>query len=126
MVVIKNEHGLLGLGTIKSAVSQEWINEFGWFFACWYKFRKAKSYINYWVGMFKNRGGLIDHGTLKPGVSHKWFDELSRLTELFLHASRGGIIFYLYLWHLNAGGPVQLYLARVFRKNPLCAKMTTK
>ena len=129
MVVIKNGRGLLGLGTQKSAVSQEWINELGSFVACWCKFMKAKSYFNnYWVGVVKNEQGLKDRGTLKPGTSHKWFDELSRLIEWFLHADSDGIIFYstLYLSHLNAGGPLQLYLARVFRKNSLCAKMTTK
>ena len=31
MVVIKNGCGLLGLGTLKSAVSQEWTDELGWF-----------------------------------------------------------------------------------------------
>ena len=55
--------GLSGHGTLKSAVSQEWIDEMCWFFACWYKFRKAKSYFNnYWVGMVKN---------VKLDVSHK-------------------------------------------------------
>ena len=126
-MVIKNGCGLLGLRTPKAAVSQEWINELGWFFACWYKFMKAKSYFNnYWVVVVKNGQGLNDRGTLKPGVSHKWFDELSRLIEWFLHADSDGIIFCstLSLWHLNAGRP--LYLARVFRKNSLCAKITTK
>ena len=28
----KNGHGLLGLATLKSAVSQEWVNELDWFF----------------------------------------------------------------------------------------------
>ena len=47
----KNGHGLLGLATLKSAVSQEWVNELDWFFAYWYKFMKAKSYFNnfWWV-----------------------------------------------------------------------------
>ena len=129
MVVTKNGRGLLGLRTLKSAVSQEWIDELGWFFACWYKFMKAKSYFNnYWVGVVKNEQGLKDRGTLKPGTSHKWFDELSRLIEWFLHADSDGITSYstLYLWDLNAGGPLQLYLARVFSKNSLCTKITTK
>ena len=43
MVVIKNGHGHLGLGTQKFAVSQEWMNELGSFVACWCKFIKAKS-----------------------------------------------------------------------------------
>ena len=95
MVVVKTRHGLLGPGTLKSAVSQEWINEMSQFFACWYKFRKAKSYVNnYWVGNVKKGPGLIDLGTLKLGVSHKWFDELSRSIEWFwLHADSDGIIF---------------------------------
>ena len=129
MVMIKNGLGLLDLGTRKSAVSHKWMDELGWFFACWYKFMKAKSYFNnYWVVVVKNGQGLKDHETLKPGISQKWFDELSRLTECFLHADIDGIIFFstLYLWHLNAGGPLQLYLVRVCRKNFLCAKMTTK
>ena len=105
MVVIKNGCGLLGLRTLKYAQSQEWISELGWFFACWYKFMKAKSYFNnYWVGVVKNEQGLKDRGTLKPGISHKWFDELSRLIEWFLHADSDGITSYstLYLWDLNA------------------------
>ena len=28
----KNGHGLFGLGTLKSAVSQEWIDEMNWLF----------------------------------------------------------------------------------------------
>ena len=64
------------------------------FFACWYKFRKAKNYFNnYWLGMVKNRRGLIYHETLKTGVPHKWFDKLCRLIEWFLHADSHGIIF---------------------------------
>ena len=82
-----------------SAVTQEWTNELGWFFACWYKFMKAKSYFNnYWVGVVKNEQGLKDRGTLKPGTSHKWFDELSRLIEWFLHADSDGILFFCFKW----------------------------
>ena len=51
----QNEHDVLGHGALKSAVSQEWIDEMSWFIACWHKFRKAKSYFNnYWLGMVKN------------------------------------------------------------------------
>ena len=76
MVLVKNGRGILGLGTLKYAVSQEWIDEMSWFFAWWYKFRKARSYFNkYWVDMVKNEQGLIDHETLKLGVSHKCFDD---------------------------------------------------
>ena len=94
MVVVRNGYGLFGHGTLKSALSQELIDEMSWFFACWYKFRKVNSYFdNYWVGIVKNEWGLIDHRALKSGVSHKWFDELSRLTEGFLHVDSDGIIF---------------------------------
>ena len=87
----KNGRSLLGIRTLKSAVSQVWIDEFGCYFACWYKFWKAKSHFNnYWMGMVKNGS----HGTFKIGASHKWFDELSRLVEWFLHADSDGIIFY--------------------------------
>ena len=53
---------------------------------------------------------------------------MSRLIEWFLHVDSDGIIFCStpYLWHLNAGGPLQSYLAIVFRKNSVCAKMTRK
>ena len=82
MVVIKNEHGVVGTGTLKCAVSQYWTDELGWFCACWYKFMKVKSYFNsYWVGVVRNSRGLKDRGTLKPGISHKWYDELSRLIQ---------------------------------------------
>ena len=65
-----------------------------WFSACWYKFRKAKSYFNnYWVGMVKNGWGLTDHGTPRSGLSHKWLDEFSRLIEWFLYANTDGVIF---------------------------------
>ena len=87
MVVIKNGCGLLGLGTLKSAVSQEWINELGSFVACWCKFMKVKSYFNnYWVGVVKNEQGLKDCGTFKPVTSRKWFVELNLLIAWFLHA----------------------------------------
>ena len=91
--------GLLGCGTVKSAVSQESIDKLSWFFACWYKFRKAKSYFNnYWVDIVKNARDLIEHRTLKPSVSHKWFDELGRLIEWYLHADSDGTIFYSTLY----------------------------
>ena len=124
--------GLLGhVGSLKSSVSQEWINEMNWFFAHWYKFRKVKSY--YWVDMVKNGQGLIDHGTLQSGVSDKLFNELSRLTEQFVDAdSDGSSNFWFdcqstfYVWHWNAVGPLQLYLATFFHKNSLQAKAKKK
>ena len=106
-----------------------WLNEP--IFAYWYKFKKAKSCLNnYWVDMVKNGQDLIYHGTLKS-ESHKWFDELSRLVELFFHAGsdwRNDFWFNsqspLYLWHLNAEGPRQMYIAAFFRQNSFWAKTT--
>ena len=133
-MLVGNVGGFLGLETPKCAVSQEGIDEMSWFFSCWYKFKKAKScFNNYWVDMVKNEWDLLDHGTLKSGVSRKWFDELSILIEWFLPSDSDGIILVqwpaqstLYLLHLNGGAPLQLYLARFFRKNFLWAKMTPK
>ena len=72
MVEVKNGCSLVGLGNLKYAVSQELIDELGWFFACWYKFMKAKSYFSsYWVGVVRNVWELRDRGTLKPSLSHK-------------------------------------------------------
>ena len=99
MVVIKNGFDLLGLRILKSAVSQEWTHELGWFFVCWYKFMKAKSYFNNcWVIVVKNGRGIKDRGTLKPGISHKWCDYLSRLFEWFLHADSDGIFLFGFKW----------------------------
>ena len=68
-----NGRNLLDHGTLKSA--QEWIDEMSWFFACWYKFRRAKpSFNNYWVAIIKNRQDPLDHEILKSGVPLKWFD----------------------------------------------------
>ena len=62
VVVVENGCGLLDQGTLKSAISQEWFDEMSWFFACWYKFGKAKCWFNnYWVGMLKNGWDLLDH-----------------------------------------------------------------
>ena len=129
-MVTKNERGLLGLRTLKSAVSQEWIDELGWFLAYWYKFMKAKSYFNNcWVSVVKNGRGLKIVGLLNQvyltNDLKNWADWLNEFCMLI---DSDGIIFYstLYLWHLNAGSPLQLYLARGFGKNSLCAKMTRK
>ena len=32
--------------TLRLAVTEEWIDGINWFFACWCKFRKGKSYFN--------------------------------------------------------------------------------
>ena len=131
-MVIKNGCGLFVPVTLKSAVCQEWTDEMRWFFACWYKFRIFTSYFdNYWVGIVKNGWDLIDHSPFKSGVSHKWFDGLSRLIEWFLHVDSDQIIFglmtnLLCILTFKYWGPLQLYIAGVFRKNPLCAKVIPK
>ena len=86
MAVVQYGCGLFDLGTLKSALSQEWIDDMSWFFPCWYKFREAKSYCdNYLVGLAKKGWDLMDRATLNSGISHKWFNDLSRLIEWFLH-----------------------------------------
>ena len=73
-----------GHGTLKLAVSQEWIDGMNWFFAWWCKFRKAKSYFNgFWVGLVKNGCSQSGHGTGKLTVSQNWTDEITWI----LHAS---------------------------------------
>ena len=77
MVVVLNGHGFLDNGTLKSAVSQEWIDELSQCFACWYKFREAKSYFNNcWIGMVKNGCGILVNGALKSGIFWEWLDDL--------------------------------------------------
>ena len=73
MVVVKNGRGLLRHGTLKSAVSQEWIDELSSFFICWYKFRKGTSYLNNWVGVLKNGWGLLACGAEKSAVLQEWY-----------------------------------------------------
>ena len=47
------------------------------FFACCYKFKKAKSYLNnFWVGLVKNSCGYFGHGTLQLTVCQEGIDEL--------------------------------------------------
>ena len=46
-------------------------------FACWYKFRRAKSYTNdFGVGIVKNVFNILGYETLKLAVSQKLEDEL--------------------------------------------------
>ena len=72
----------------KIAVFQEWIDEINWFFACWYKFRKAKKYLSdCWVGVVKNGGGFLGLGTLLYLKN-----EFMNWTG-FLHADSDAIIF---------------------------------
>ena len=68
-------------------------------------------------GHGQSQVGLINQGNLKSSVSPKWFDELSKLIDfcwqwwqMFWFDGQST----LYLWHLNPGGPLQLYLAWFF------------
>ena len=71
--------------TQKLAVSEEWIEGVKSFFACWCKFRKAKSYLNgFLVPVVKNGHVSLVHGTLKYAVSQKWIYELSLFFVFFV------------------------------------------
>ena len=73
--MVENGCGQSGHGTLKLTVSQEWIDGMNWFFACWCKFRKAKSNFNdFWVDVVKIGCGHLVHETLK---SAEWVYELS-------------------------------------------------
>ena len=80
--IVENGLGLLGHGTVKSSVSQEWINELSWLFTCWYQFRKSENYFkNFWAVVVRTGHGLLGHGTPKY-VSQ---NELMNWAD-FLHA----------------------------------------
>ena len=66
MGVARNGCGQCGHGTLKLAVSQEWIDGMNWFFAWWCKFRKVKSYINDFGWAWSKKGcGHLVYETLK-------------------------------------------------------------
>ena len=80
----KNECGQSGDGTLKLTVSEEWPDRINWFFACWYRFSKIKSWSNFLrMGMVKNGSCQSVHRTLKLTVSQK--NEQMEQT-VFLHA----------------------------------------
>ena len=118
-MVNKNGWGLFGFRALKSAVSQylkNWLINWADFLYVDTNVGKLKVTLiilgghgQKWVRPWR----WWDSKIRKPSVSQKWFDKLSKLIEWFLHADSDGIIFYstLYLWHQNAGGPLQFYLA---------------
>ena len=68
--MVKNGCGQSDHVTLKLTVSQKLEDGINWFFACWYKFGKAKSWFNdFGVGVVKNGHGLLVHETLKSAVS---------------------------------------------------------
>ena len=90
--------------TLKLTVSQKWTDGINKFFACWYKFRKAKSWFNdFWMGMVKNGHGPLVHETLKSAVSMIWAD--------FLNADNYTMNFgRTYILNGVGGGLIQLYV----------------
>ena len=70
MGMAKNGCGQSGQGTLKLIVSQKWADGINWFFACWHKFSKARTYLNdFGVGVNKNSHGLLVHEIPKSALS---------------------------------------------------------
>ena len=69
----RSNKGVVSLVTgLLLTVSEEWPDGINWFFACWYRFKKIKSWSkSSWVGMVKNACGQSGHGTPKLTVSQK-------------------------------------------------------
>ena len=66
MGLVRDGCGQPGLRSLTLTVSQEWADGMNWFFACWWKFRKAKSNFNdVWVDVVKIGLGHLVHETLK-------------------------------------------------------------
>ena len=110
--MVKNGSGQSGPGTLKLTLSKEWIDVINWYFACWCKFRKAKTCFNdFWVGMVRNGHGHLVHETLKSTVSKEWIYEFSSFFICWLWGRSFWLGRYhtLYLWLLNAN-LLQLYL----------------
>ena len=107
--MVRNGCGQSSHRTLKLTVSQKWIDGMNWLFACWCKFRKAKSYFtDFWVGLVKNGCGHLVHETPK---SVEWVYELSWFFACWLWCNNFWLDKHrnLYVWLLNAG-LLQLYL----------------
>ena len=62
----QNTLGESDCSTFNSSVSLEQNDERDWFFACWYKFMRIKSWLkNVAMGMVKNECDFSGHRTLK-------------------------------------------------------------
>ena len=110
--MVRNGHGLPGHGTLKLTVSQEWIDGMNWFFACWWKFRKAKSHFSgSSVGMVKNGHGHSANEILESALCNK--NEFMNLADFLDPDWCNNFWLYqhytLHLWLLNAS-LLQLYL----------------
>ena len=109
-----------GHGTLKSTVSQKWIDWINSFFTCWCKFRKAKSrFSDFWVCVVKNGHGLwvyllhlknefmsLAHFLKADRDAHFLLDSYPTLWLL--------LDWYPTLWLLNAGSPPHLYFLTFF------------
>ena len=125
--MVKNGHGQSGHRTLRLTVSQEWINGMNWYFACWCKFRKAKSYFNdFWVGMVRNGHSNLVHETLKSAVSKEWLYEFSGFFSCWLWGSNFWLesyfIFLTFKCQSTAVVPVgPLAVAGMFPWNRVCS-----
>ena len=120
--MIKNGFGHSGHGALKLIVFQEWTDGMNWFFACWCKFRKAKSNFNdFWVCVVIVRRSHLVHATLKSAVFSEWVFELSWFFACRLWCSNFWLDRYpiLYLWLLNAS-LLQLHLVCPFFLTSVC------
>ena len=64
--------------TLTLTVSEEWTDVINWFFACWYRFTKIKSWSNiFWMGMVKSGCCQSGHRNLKLTVSQNWADGIN-------------------------------------------------
>ena len=103
-------HGQKWVWPVRS-VLKNWTNGIDWFFACWYKFWKVKSWFNdFCVGLVKNSRGLLVHETLKSTVSYEWIYELNWLIKCSQCCNSFWLDWYFTLYILKAGGPLQLYV----------------
>ena len=112
VIMAKNGHDQSGCKALKLTVSQEWIDGMSWYFACWWKFRKAKSCFNdFWVGIVRNGHDHLVQETLKSAVYKEWVYEFSWFFACWLWGSNFWLDLHctLYLWLLNAS-LLQLYL----------------
>ena len=66
--VVKNGCDQPCYGTLKLTVSEEWADGINWFFPCWYRFTKIKS----WSKMFLV--GIVKNGCGQSGHSEIWIE----------------------------------------------------
>ena len=124
-LVVKNNCGLLGLGTLKSAFLKNEMMKWADFVDTneW-KVKVTLRIIRSWSKMGDALQSMGLQVYLRNGLMNgaDWFNDfwVLILMEQFLVWQPVYSVF----WHLNAGGPLQLYLAEFFRKDSLWAKTT--